>query len=115
MEERININVSAIDYDKSSKKIQQTLGRLEEMVHGHDDFVITDSEFAFGWHFYVVSINREMVQRLSSQLGAEFENLKGKGLDKKFLTWLTNQVSEKDIKVKFAIKEEMESSKFGIF
>jgi len=115
MEERININVSAIDYDKSSKKIQQTLGRLEEMVHGQDDFVITDSEFAFGWHFYVVSVNREMVQKLSSQLGAEFENLKGKGLDKKFLTWLTNQVSEKDIKVKFAIKEEMESSKFGIF
>ena len=115
MEERININVSAIDYDKSSKKIQQTLGRLEEMVHGQDDFVITDSEFAFGWHFYVVSVNREMVQKLSSQLGAEFENLKGKGLDKKFLTWLTNQVSEKDIKVKFAIKEELESSKFGIF
>ena len=43
MEERININVSAIDYEKTSKKIQQTLGRLEEMVHGQDDFVITDS------------------------------------------------------------------------
>ena len=39
MEERININVSAIDYEKSSKKIQQVLGRLEEMVHGNDDFV----------------------------------------------------------------------------
>ena len=44
MEERININVSAIDYEKTSKKIQQTLARLEEMVHGQDDFVITDSE-----------------------------------------------------------------------
>ena len=115
MEERININVSAIDYDKSSKKIQQTLSRLEEMVHGQDDFVITDSEFAFGWHFYVISVNREMVQKLSSQLGSEFEKLKGKGLDKKFLTWLNDQVTDKDIKVKFAIKEEMESSKFGIF
>ena len=115
MEERININVSAIDYDKSSKKIQQTLSRLEDMVHGEDDFVMTDSEFAFGWHFYVVSVNRELVQKLSNQLGEGFEKLKGKGLDKKFLTWLTNQVSEKDVKVKFAIKEEMESSKFGIF
>ena len=115
MEERININVSAIDYDKSSKKIQQTLGRLEEMVHGQDDFIVTDSEFAFGWHFYVISVNRELVQKLSNQLGSEFEKLKGKCLDKKFLTWLDDQVSEKDIKVKFAIKEEMESSKFGIF
>ena len=115
MEERININVSAIDYDKSSKKIQQTLGRLEEMVHGQDDFVITDSEFAFGWHFYVLSVNRELVYKLSDQMGSEFEKLKGKGLDKKFLTWLTDQLSQKGIKVKFAIKEEMESSKFGIF
>ena len=115
MEERININVSAIDYEKSSKKVQQVLGRLEEMVHGNDDFVITDSEFAFGWHFYVVSVNRELVQKLSNQLGPEFEKLKGKGLDKKFLTWINNQVSDKDIKVKFAIKEEMESSKFVIF
>jgi|TARA_B100000470_G_scaffold158074_1_gene123618 hypothetical protein len=115
MEERININVSATDYDKSSKKIQQILSRLEEMVHGQEDFVMTDSEFAFGWHFYVVSVNRELVQKLSNQLGTEFEKLKGKGMDKKFLTWLTNNVSEKDLRVKFAIKEEMESSKFGIF
>ena len=115
MEERININVSATDYDKSSKRIQRTLSRLEEMVHGQEDFVMTDSEFAFGWHFYVVSVNRELVQKLSNQLGTEFEKLKGKGMDKKFLTWLTNNVSEKDLRVKFAIKEEMESSKFGIF
>ena len=27
---------------------------LEEMVHSQDDFVMTDSEFAFGWHFFVL-------------------------------------------------------------
>ena len=42
MEERININVSAIDYENTSKKIQQVLGRLADMVHGNDDFVVTD-------------------------------------------------------------------------
>ena len=115
MEERININVSSTEYDKTSKAIKNTLALVEEMVHGQDDFVITDSEFAFGWHFYVVSVNRELAAKLSEQMGSEFEKLKGKGLDKKFLTWLTNQLSQKGIKVKFAIKEEMESSKFGIF
>ena len=34
------------------------------MVHGQDDFIVTDSEFAFGWHFYVISVNRELVQKL---------------------------------------------------
>ncbi len=115
MQERININVSAIDYDKTSKEIKSTLSLLEEMVHGEDGFIITDSEFAFGWHFYVVCVNMDLVQKLAEQMGSDFEKLKGRGLEKKFLTWLTKKVEKKNLKVKLAIKEEMESSKYGIF
>ena len=115
MQERININVSAIDYENTSKAIISTLSNVEKMVHGENDFVVTDSEFAFGWHFYVVCVNRSLVRRLSDQMGTDFEKIKGKGLDHKFLTWLNEKVSQKNLKVKLAIKEEMESSKFGIF
>ena len=115
MQERVNINVSAIDYDKTSSAIKSTLTLLEEMVHSDDGFVITDSEFAFGWHFYVVSVNNELIEKLSDQMGSDFEKLKGKGLEKKFLTWLTKKIEEKNLKIKLAIKEEMESSKYGIF
>ena len=115
MEQRININVSATEYDKTSKEIKSTLGRMEEMVHGQEDFVITDSEFAFGWHFFVVSVNRILVQKLSAQMGQDFQKLKGKSVDKKFLTWISQKIKQKNIKAKIAIKEEMESSKFGIF
>ena len=115
MNERMNINVSAIDYDSTSKIIKSTLKLLEEMVHAEDGFIVTDSEFAFGWHFYVVSVNRELVQKLADQMGQDFEKLKGKGLEKKFLTWLTQKVEQKNLRIKLAIKEEMESSKYGIF
>ncbi|KAF6242325.1 hypothetical protein C6988_08855 [Nitrosopumilus sp. b1] len=115
MQERININVSAVDYDKTSKQITSTLSLLEEMVHGEDEFVITDSEFAFGWHFFVVSVNREVVNKLAVQMGDDFSRLKGKGVDKKFLTWLTQKIENKTPRFKLAIKEEMESSKYGIF
>ena len=115
MQERININVSAIDYDKTSSAIKSTLTLLEEMVHSEDGFIITDSEFAFGWHFYVVCVNKELIEKLSDQMGSDFEKLKGKGLEKKFLTWLTKKIEEKNLKIKLAIKEEMESSKYGIF
>ncbi len=115
MQERVNINVSATDYDKTSKTIQSTLRLLEEMVHSEDGFIITDSEFAFGWHFYLVCVNKELVEKLADQMGTDFEKLKGKGMDKKFLTWLTQKVEEKDLRIKLAIKEEMESSKFGVF
>jgi hypothetical protein len=112
---RVNINVSATDYDKTSSEITSTLSRLEEMVHETDGFVITDSEFAFGWHFYVVSVRADLVQKLADQMGSDFQRLKGKTADKKFLTWLQQKMDQKNLKVKFAIKEEMESSKYGIF
>ena len=115
MKERININVSATNYDQSSDGIRSILRRLEEIVHEEDGFVITDSEFAFGWHFYIVSVNKVLVEKLANQVGEGFQKLKGKGLEKKFLTWFSHQTQEKNLKVKLAIKEEMESSKFGIF
>ena len=115
MEGKININVSAVDYDKTSKALTHQLSLLEEMVHGEEDFAMTDSEFAFGWHFFVLSVNRSLVQKLAEMMGTDFDRLKGKGLERKFLTWLTKNVENKSPRFKVAIKEEMESSKFGIF
>ncbi len=115
MEGRININVSAVDYDKTSKEIKTQLTLLEEMVHAEYNFVVTDSEFAFGWHFFVVSVNKELVEKLADQIGPDFNRLKGKGMEKKFLTWLTNKMEQKIPRFKLAIKDEMESSKYGIF
>ncbi len=115
MEARININVSAVDYDKTSKALTQQLAFLEEMVHSKEDFVMTDSEFAFGWHFFVLSVNKSLVEKLVEMMGPDFEKLKGRGIEKKFLTWLTKNVETKSPRFKLAIKEEMESSKFGIF
>ena len=115
MEPRININVSAIDYDKTSKALTRQLVLLEEMVHSQEDFVMTDSEFAFGWHFFVLSVNKSLVEKLVEMMGPDFNKLKGRGIEKKFLTWLTKNVETKSPRFKLAIKEEMESSKFGIF
>ena len=115
MESRIHINVSAVDYDKTSKALTQQLSLLEEMVHGEEDFVMTDSEFAFGWHFFVLSINKSLIQKLVEMMGSDYDKLKGKGTEKKFLTWLTKNMEKKSPRFKLAIKEEMESSKFGIF
>ncbi len=115
MDGRININVSAVDYDKTSKALTRQLSLLEEMVHGQEDFVMTDSEFAFGWHFFVLSVNRSLVEKLAEMMGADFDRLKGKGMEKKFLSWLAKNTENKSPRFRLAIKEEMESSKFGIF
>ena len=76
--EEFNINVSAVDYDKTSKALTHQLSLLEEMVHSQDEFVMTDSEFAFGWHFFVLSVNKSLVQKLVEMMGSDFGKLKGK-------------------------------------
>ena len=48
-------------------------------------------------------------------MGSDFNKLKGKGMEKKFLTWLTKKIEQKTPRFKLVIKEEMESSKYGIF
>ena len=68
-----------------------------------------------GWHFFVVSVSRDIVQKLADQMGPDFQKLKGKGIEKKFLTWLTNKMEPNIPRFKLAIKEEMESSKYGVF
>lgn len=118
-EGRLNVNVSAIDYDKTSKALTSRLSTLEQMVHTEGEFAITDSEFAFGWHFFVLSVNMSLIHKLREVMGAaDYDALKGKGVEKKFLTWLERNVDDSDgdtPRFKLAIKEEMESSKFGIF
>jgi len=91
MEERININVSAVDYDKTSKALTHQLSLLEEMVHSQEDFVMKDSEFAFGWHFFVLSINRSLVEKLIEMMGADYDKIKGKGERKE----ISNMVNKK--------------------
>lgn len=118
---RLNINVSAVNYDSASKALARQLTMLEQMTHTEDEFAMTDSEFAFGWHFFVLSVNRSIIQKLREVMGpADFDALRGKGQDKKFLTWLERNVAASEDgrdapRFKLAIKEEMESSKFGIF
>ena len=85
MQERININVSATNYEQTSDGIRSVLTKLEEMVHEEDGFVITDSEFAFGWHFYIVSVNKILVDKLADQIGERFQKIKGKGFRKEIL------------------------------
>ena len=122
MEGRININVSTVDYDKTSKALTHQLFLLEEMVHGQNDFVMTDSEFAFGWHFFVLSINRSLVEKLIEMMGVDFDKIKGKGnvidelekneaIDKKLLRYLTVRVKKFDLEANYFAKREDDEKK----
>ena len=63
----------------------------------------------------MVTVNAAAVEKLATLLGEEFQRIKGKGMEKKFLGWIEQRMGNSTPRFKLAIKEEMESSKFGIF
>ena len=69
---RININVSAVDYDKTSKALTHQLSLLKKWFIVKKILSMTDSEFAFGWHFFVLSVNKSLVQKLVEMMGSDF-------------------------------------------
>ena len=64
MQSTVHINVSAIDYDATSRALATVLDRMQDMIHGKEEFRITDSEAAFGWHFFVVTVNERQLKNL---------------------------------------------------
>ena len=92
MQSTVHINVSAIDYDATSRALATVLDRMQDMIHGKEEFRITDSEAAFGWHFFVVTVNAAAVEKLATLLGEEFQRIKGKGMEKKFLGWIEQRM-----------------------
>ena len=79
MQSTVHINVSAIDYDATSRALATVLDRMQDMIHGKEEFRIT-SEAAFGWHFFVVTVNAVAIEKLATLLGEEFQRIKGKGM-----------------------------------
>ena len=51
------------------------LSMLEEMVHSKEEFTMTDSEFAFGWHFFVLIVHG--IEAVYCQAAAQYWTLFG--------------------------------------
>ena len=76
MESRLNINVSAIDYDKTSKVLTHQLTLLEEMVHGKEDFVMTDSEICIWMAFFCLKCKQNTSAKIRINDGCRFSKIK---------------------------------------
>ena len=59
---------------------------------------------------FLCGLNAAAVEKLATLLGEEFQRIKGKGMEKKFLGWIEQRMGNSTPRFKLAIKEEMESS-----
>jgi hypothetical protein len=73
------------------------------------------AEPAFGWTFYTLSVNKDVVRRFAGLPESEILQSRGATLDQKFAAWLNRQLKSRMQGVQVRLLSDLKSSQFGFF
>jgi hypothetical protein len=112
---RIAFHIACIDYDRASLLLSDLLENMSRIV-GLDACLETGpSESAFGWTFYTLSLNKDIVRRFAGLAGSDILQSRGTTLDQKFAMWLNRQLAARMKGVQVRLLSDLKSSQFGFF
>jgi hypothetical protein len=88
------------------------------MVHAKEsDMQIGSAEPAFGWNFYILTVDKAVATRLAQLPESSILRIKGDSLEQKFVNWLNQQVKANNFedKIHFNLLSDLKSSRYGLF
>ena len=109
------MSITSSNYNRDKEIVKMALREAAALTHSYEDFEISDAEYTFGWYFFTVTINKNIIIKLANLLGNDFLRLKGKTHEKKFVKWLDGKMKKIGCDVHIMLKEEFMSSKYGLF
>jgi hypothetical protein len=112
---RIALHVACIDYDRASMLVSDLIENMGRMVGAQPCLDKGPAEAAFGWTFYSLSLNKEVIIRFANLPGVDILKSKGSTLDQKFATWLNRQLSIRKSEVQVRLLSDLHSPRFGFF
>ena len=104
--------------EPDSKMIEGLVVDVLLMTHGEESMArIRKDDQAFGWNFYVLSINKQIARRLAELPGSGILDMKGNSLEQKFVSWLNGRATKNGIadKTRFNLLSDLKSSRYGLF
>lgn len=111
----IELSITSSNYNKDKEIVRLALREVATLTHSYEDFEISEPESTFGWYFFTVTINKNLIIRLANLEGNELLKYKGKTLEKKFVGWLEMKMKKVGCNAHMMLKEEFMSSKYGLF
>ncbi len=110
----ISISVATTNYETDEKVIRDVMRSAELMVHAKNEFVLSESEFKMGWHFFVLHVTPNLVHKIidSTSSSHQAQNIK---LEDRFIRWLSQKLEEKQCDVYLDLESRKGSSKYGLF
>lgn len=110
----IELSITSSNYERDKEVVKLALKEAAALTHSYEDFEISEAEYTFGWYFFTVTINKNLIVQLANLLGNEFLKIKSKTHEKKFAKWLDTKMKKVGCDVHIMLKEEFMSSKYGL-
>jgi hypothetical protein len=112
----ILMQIASLNYERDVRDLRTILLQIIRMVHGKEsDFHFGAPEYALGWTFCPLSINRIIVQQLLQLFGNDLLKAKGTSIDQKFVEWLKKRYIKKNLNIDIKLVSDLKSSHFGLF
>lgn len=112
---KVAFHVACIDHDRASLLVSDLLENMARLVGIEPRLETGPAELAFGWTFYTLSVNKDVIRRFAGLPGNDILKSKGATLDQKFATWFNHQLKLRMQGVQVRLLSDLKSSRFGFF
>ena len=100
------------------RTIHAIIRGMLKIVHASEsDIHLSSAEPVFGWNFYIIHIDKSLVQTLAQLPESDILKVKGDSIDQKFVNWLNKQTKKNNIDdmIRFSLLSDLKSSRYGLF
>ncbi len=94
------LEIATTRYEIDREIVSTAMDELQTLCGIKEGFLISNPMERFGWAFFKVLIKIDLLSGMELKLGDQIAKTKGKKIEQKFVTFMTNFFESKNAKVK---------------
>ena len=100
------LEIATTKYEIDREIVVTAMDELQSLCGIKEGFLVSNPMERFGWAFFKVLIKTELLSGMELKLGDEIAKTKGKKIEQKFVTFMTNFFESKNAKVKVKLVDD---------
>ena len=100
------LEIATTKYDTDRGLVEHSMILLQDKCGVKDGFLISDPMERFGWAFFKILIKAELLSEMQIKLDDQIARSKGKKIEEKFVSFMTNLFESENAKVKVKLVED---------
>lgn len=100
------LEIATTRYETDRELILSAMNSLQTSCDVKDGFLMSNPMERFGWAFFKVLIKSELLSAIQLKLGDQIARSKGKKIEEKFISFMTNFFENNNVKVKVKLIDD---------